>query len=255
MSQLEKVGNRKHPLAWPLLPLINVPPFVAHTGLRPEVTLKDGFMLPIETNQKTMTLKEITDLLEVRHDQAMKKVAKMAKEPTFGTMFEIDIAYKGSQTTKTYQLDERQSIAVASMLNVALLMRVIDRWKELEEKQTAPQFQIPQTFAEAMQLAADQAKQLEIQAPKVAVYEMLADRKGDVSTTVVAKEIGITAIKLNRFLREKGVKWQKADLPKAGYESWFNVVADVKNGHEFTQCLVTPTGQSEIAKLWGETCH
>lgn len=197
-----------------------------------------------------MTLKEITDLLEVRHDQAMKKVAKMAKEPTFGTMFEIDIAYNDSgQTTKTYQLNQRQSIAVASMLNTALLMRVIDRWQELEKKQ--PQFQIPQTFAEAMQLAADQAKQLEIQAPKVAVYEMLADRKGDVSTTVVAKELGTTAIKLNRFLREKGVKWQKADLPKAGYESWFNVVADVKNGHEFTQCLVTPEGQIEVAKLWG----
>lgn len=197
-----------------------------------------------------MTLKEITDLLEVRHDQAMKKVAKMAKEPAFGTMFEIDIAYNESgQTIKTYQLNQRQSIAVASMLNTALLMRVIDRWQELEQKQ--PQFQIPQTFAEAMQLAADQAKQLEIQAPKVAVYEMLADRKGDVSTTIVAKELGTTAVKLNRFLREKGVKWQKADLPKAGYESWFNVVADVKNGHEFTQCLVTPEGQIEVAKLWG----
>lgn len=66
----------------------------------------------------------------------------------------------------------------------------------------------------------------------------------------MAKELGTTAIKLNRFLRDKGVKWLNADLPKAGYESWFNVVADVKNGHEFTQCLVTPTGQLEIANLW-----
>lgn len=206
-------------------------------------------MLQIQENQKTMTLKEITDLLEVRHDYAMKKVAKMSKEPTFGTMFEIDIAYNDSgQTVKTYQLDERQSIAVASTLNVALMMRVIDRLKELEQGQ---QFQIPQTLGDALQLAADQAKQLELQAPKVAVYELLADRKGDVSTTIVAKELGTTAIKLNRFLRDKGVKWQKADLPKAGYETWMNVVSDVKNGHEFTQCLITPKGQIEIAKLWG----
>lgn len=211
-------------------------------------------MLPMHSHQKTMTLKEITDLLEVRHDQAMKKVAKMAKEPTFGTMFEIDIAYNGSQTTKTYELDERQSIAVASMLNVSLLMRVIDRWKELEQ-QLQPQ--LPSNYIEALEALlvsekqkAEAEQQLQIAAPKIAAYELLADRKGDVSTTVVAKELGITAIKLNKFLRENGVKWLKADLPKAGFESWFNVVADVKNGHEFTQCLVTPKGQSEIAKLW-----
>ena len=42
----------------------------------------------------------------------------------------------------------------------------------------------------------------------------------------------------------------QADLPKAGYQDWFNVVADVKNGHEFTQCLVTPEGQLKIAEKW-----
>ena len=209
-------------------------------------------MLQIQQNQKslTMTLKEITDLLEVRHDSAMKKVRKLSKELTFGTMLEIDIAYNDSgQTIKTYCLDERQSLAVASILNTALLMRVIDRIKELENNYE--KFVVPQTLPEALRLAADLADQLTIAAPKIAVYEMLADRKGDVSTTVVAKELGTTAIKLNKFLRDSGVKWQKADLPKAGYETWFNVVADSKNGHEFTQCLVTPEGQIEIAKLWG----
>lgn len=124
--------------------------------------------------------------------------------------------------------------------------------KKLIAQQAQPQFNIPQTLPEALRLAADLADQLAIAAPKVAVYELLADRKGDVSTTIVAKELGTTAIKLNRFLRDNGVKWLNADLPKAGYESWFNVVADVKNGHEFTQCLVTPDGQIGIAKLWGE---
>jgi phage antirepressor YoqD-like protein len=131
-------------------------------------------------------------------------------------------------------------------------MKIIQRWNELEQKQAAPQFNIPQTLPEALRLAADLADQLAIAAPKVAVYELLADRKGDVSTTIVAKELGTTAIKLNRFLRDKGVKWLNADLPKAGYESWFNVVADVKNGHEFTQCLVTPDGQLKIAELWSK---
>ena len=194
-----------------------------------------------------MTLKELTDLIDVRHDKAMPKVAKLAKEPSFGTVSKTDIVYNDKgQTTETYILDERQSIAVASRLNAELLMRVIDRWQELE-KSNKPS--IPQTYAEALQLAADQAKQLEEAKPKLEVYDALADRKGDVSTTILAKQIGLTAIKLNKWLREHGIKWQKADLPKAGYQDWFNVVADVKNGHEFTQCLITPLGQIEITKL------
>lgn len=212
-------------------------------------------MLPILQNQtqSKMSLKEITDLLGVRHDKAFLKVLSMAKEPEFGTVSITDIVYNDrGQTIKTYLLDKRQSIAVASRLNTAFLMRVIDRWQELEAKQQAPQFNIPQTLPEALRLAADLADQLAIAAPKVAVYDLLADTRGDVNTSIVAKEIGTTANKLNKFLRDKGVKWLNADLPKVGYESWFNVVALEANGGIRHQCLVTPKGQLEIANLWGE---
>ena len=87
-------------------------------------------------NATSMTLKEITDLLDVRHDKAMLKVAAMAEEPEFGWVSKMDIQYSSGKgridTIETYKLDKRQSIAVAAMLNTALLMRVIDRWQELE---------------------------------------------------------------------------------------------------------------------------
>ena len=88
------------------------------------------------TTAVTMTLKEITDLLDVRHDKAMLKVAAMAESPDFGTVSILDIVYNDrGQTTKTYQLDKRQSIAVAANLSTALLMRIVDRWQELESSQ------------------------------------------------------------------------------------------------------------------------
>ena len=81
----------------------------------------------------TMTLKEITDLLKVRHDKSMKTVETMADTLGFGTMSKIDIVYNNQgQTIETYLLDKRQSLAVAARLNTTLLMRVIDRWQELE---------------------------------------------------------------------------------------------------------------------------
>lgn len=89
----------------------------------------------------TMTLKEITDLLEVRHNDAMSIVAVMTENPEFGLATKIPypiISGKGrKQYIDTYQLNRRQSIAVAARLNTALLLRIIDRWQELEAAEAA----------------------------------------------------------------------------------------------------------------------
>jgi phage regulator Rha-like protein len=83
----------------------------------------------------SMTLKEITDMLDVRHNNAMRTVAEMAEDPAFGGVTQIEYRTSEGNTYQTYQLDKRQSIAVAAHLNVSLLMRIIDRWQELEAKQ------------------------------------------------------------------------------------------------------------------------
>ena len=108
----------------------------------------------------TMTLKEITDLLNVEHNKAMNKVEKMAEDPEFGTVAKTSTVYNDKgQTIQTYQLDKRQSIAVASRLNTALLMRIIDRWQELEN-QSKPA--MPTTYIAALEalVASEKAKEL-----------------------------------------------------------------------------------------------
>jgi phage antirepressor YoqD-like protein len=210
--------------------------------------------LALSTSKETITSFELYKIInQCREVAGEKKVrvndftSRIADELD-GEHYETFVVKNPNKTeTTAYRLTHEQCMLIGMRESKAVRRSVIEKIKQLQNKNN---FQIPQTLSEALQLAADQAKQLEIQAPKVAVYEMLADRKGDVSTTIVAKELGTTAIKLNRFLRDNGVKWQKADLPKAGYETWFNVVADTKNGHEFTQCLVTPDGQIGIAKMW-----
>jgi len=133
---------------------------------------------------------------------------------------------------------------------------------ECENKLQQPvqKFQIPQNFAEALRLAADQqeiiqsqAAQIEQSKPMLVVYEALANRRMDCNTTTLAKQLGTTATKLNTFLKSAGVKFKHQDLPMATHSDWFNVVTGVaKNGYETIQCLITPLGQIEIAKLWGE---
>lgn len=209
-------------------------------------------MLQILQNQPalTMTSREISQLTGKAHRDVTRDIENTLNQAEIDTR-KFAHTYLDSQNReqKEYRLPKRECDLVVSGYSVKYRLAIIDRWQELETKQ---QFNIPQTLPEALRLAADLADQLAIAAPKVAVYELLADRKGDVSTTIVAKELGTTAIKLNKFLRDAGIKWLNADLPKAGYESWFNVVADVKNGHEFTQCLITPAGQLKIADIWAE---
>ena len=99
--------------------------------------------------------------------------------------------------------------------------KIIDRLEELESNlKPVQEFQIPTTFIEAMELAVEQAKQLELAAPKVAFVENLVERDTLMTATQIAQKHGMSAIKLNRFLDElggvysKGIKRGRAFIQK-----------------------------------------
>jgi len=83
-------------------------------------------LLTTQSSEMTMTLKEITDMLGVRHNDAMRVVENMAKSLDFGTLRNFRSVYnQHGQTIETYSLNKRQSIAVAARLNTSLLMRIM----------------------------------------------------------------------------------------------------------------------------------
>lgn len=86
-------------------------------------------------NVGVITLKEITDLISVEHNKAMKTVEKLSLEASFGTLEKIATVYnEKGQTIPTYNLTKKQAIAVGAKLNNSLLMKVIDRLEELENQ-------------------------------------------------------------------------------------------------------------------------
>lgn len=202
----------------------------------------------------TMTSREIAELVGSRHDSVKRAIERLAETGVISKPPLVDGEKAANGVVEKLYIfssekGKRDSIIIVAQLSPEFTARLVDRWQELEAKAVGKEkFHIPATLSEALQLAADQARIIEEQRPKVEVYEKLAERKGDVSTTILAKQLGVSAIKLNQWLRDKGMKWKNADLPMAGYMGWFNVVADVKNGHEYSQCLITPLGQIEIAK-------
>lgn len=221
--------------------------------------------LAFQPNQEyVITLKEITDLIGVEHNKAMKKVEELALEEGFGTLAKTATVYNSKgQTIETYQFTKKQAIAVGARLNNTMLMKVINRLEELETQK--PQFQIPQTYSEALMLAAKQAEQIEqqsaiieLQKPKVDFYEAVTGSKDTIDIGTVAKVLNVKGFGRNNlfeFLRDKGVLMSN-NQPKQTYcdRGYFRVIESKftkpdGSTHVNTKTVVYQKGLDYIRKL------
>ncbi|EFI7283559.1 DNA-binding protein [Escherichia coli] len=166
----------------------------------------------INSNAIEMTSIEIAELVGSRHDKVKQSIERLAvrgviRNPPMVVFEKINnlgllrgveaYVFEGEQ-------GKRDSIIVVAQLSPEFTARLVDRWRELEGA-TA---KIPQTFSEALRLAADLEdqkaeleKQLALAAPKVE----FADRVGEASGILIgnfAKVVGIGPNKLFAWMRD-----------------------------------------------------
>lgn len=145
-----------------------------------------------------------------------------------------------------YTLTVDQAMLVGMRESKAVRRAVLDKLKELKAKT----FYIPQTYGEALQLCADQAKQLELAAPKVAFVDRLVERNTLMTSTQVAQKHGKSAVWLNKFLEEVGV-FNRAVKRGRAFQQWFiekgyGEMKQTELGH--SQALFTPSGELWISE-------
>ena len=80
--------------------------------------------------------------------------------------------------------------------------------------------QIPQSFAAALQLAADQAKKIELDKPKVDYYDKIVVRDSLLNATQVAQKIGLSAITMNKLLDSFNVYSHGVKRARV-FQQWF----------------------------------
>lgn len=193
------------------------------------------------TNQPlTMSTREIAGLLNKQHSHIKISAERLERKGT--------IAMRGSKFVhcgneyEEYLLEKRDCLILVAQNCPEFTAAIVDRWQLLEEAQKP---QLPQTYAEALQLAADQAKQLELQAPKVAFVEKLVERNGLMNATQVAQKHGMSAVKLNKFLAEVGV-YNRAVKRGKVFMGWFveKGYGEMKQTEQgFSQALFTNSGE------------
>lgn len=110
-----------------------------------------------------MTSREIADLTDKRHSDVMRDIrVMMAALEQNADLRSVCISntYVGEneQTYPQYELDKDTSLNLLLGYDAVARMKVIKRWQELEAGQGQ---KLPQSFAQALRLAAEQAEQIE----------------------------------------------------------------------------------------------
>lgn len=93
--------------------------------------------------------------------------------------------------------------------------------------------------------------EIAVMKPSVTLAQNYLESDTNIKLTQVAKMLGTNAKRLGALLRAEGVLMQSTQhiTPKAGYETWFNVIQTEYNGAYRQDTFVTTLGQAEIVKL------
>lgn len=194
----------------------------------------------------TMTSREIAELTGKRHTHVLADIRTMLDDLGFDSA-EFSAQYKDStgRTLPSFNLPKRETLILVSGYSVELRAKIIDRWQELEQQVAKPQFKIPETLGDALQLAADLAKKVEQDKPKVEHFDRVVDLDRTMNITMAATKLGRSARSVNQVLDTLGV-YNKSIVRSRVFNQWFvdagyGVVRQTSNG--FTQSLLTIKGE------------
>lgn len=213
----------------------------------------------------TMSSRDIAELTGKDHRHVLRDLDVLRGQ--LGDMFAGSAQTwthpQNSQRYPEYVLDKDTTLCLVAGYDAVVRMRIIKRWQELEAQQ-APK--LPQTMAQALRLAAEQAEVLEQQAeqlalaaPKVAfVDRYVAATSGEKGFREVCKLLGANELEFSEFLARAKIMYRLAGkmTPHAEHlaAGRFKVKTGTapRNEHAYAQAKFTPKGVEWIAGLWGQ---
>ena len=175
------------------------------------------------SNTVTMSSREIAELTGKQHKNVLRDVNVMLESlEKVGSDLSQAVRYTDERgRTSEVRLDRVLTETLLTGYSIPLRHRVVTRLQDLE-KVSRHAISMPSNFAEALQLAADQAKQnaslhqvIQQQAPKVQALERLSGTHGSICITTAAKQLGIGPLKLFKWLSDN--RWI---YRRAAFSAW-----------------------------------
>lgn len=156
---------------------------------------------------------------------------------------------QNKQPVRFYNLNKDQMLLVGMRESKIVRKKVLMWIKQIAEPK------VPTNFAEALQLAADQARQLELAAPKVEFHDKIVNDAATFSIRDAAKKIQQRPNKFTQWLRTEGYLCQN-NMPKQQYvnQGLFKThTGQSKEEYQFSQTRVTSKGLAYFTKKLGDT--
>ena len=225
--------------------------------------MNNNLMVIESSNVLTMSSLEIAELTGKDHRNVMRDIKAMFEQlgDSEGLIRSEDTYThpQNGQKYKCYNLPKRETLILVSGYSVAMRARIIDRWQELEQKESA-QFKMPKTLSEALLLAGQQAalaeerqRLIEQQKPKVEFAETVERSDGTLSigefAKLLPKEWKIGRNKLFKWLRDNKYL-MKDNVPYQRYvnEGLFEVIETVSeyDSQDYINLLTLITGKGQL---------
>ncbi|MGO1107664.1 phage antirepressor KilAC domain-containing protein [Klebsiella quasipneumoniae] len=213
----------------------------------------------------TMSSIEISVLVDKRHDNVKRTIEALVDKGVIASP-QIEEKPTAGRTMSVYlfrgEKGKRDSIIVVAQLSPEFTARLVDRWNELEAAQHPV---IPQSFSDALRLAADLQEQKEhlsqelaLAAPKVDFVDRYCTANGSMSFRQVAKLLQAKETEFRLFLIENDIMYRLggALTPMAQHidAGRFEVKTgtSLTSNHAFSQARFTAKGVRWIGGLWTE---
>lgn len=217
-----------------------------------------------ENRKPTMSSREIAELTGKQHGHVKRDIERMLSELQIDSS-NLGCIYKDSVGREQieYRLDRDLTDCLLTGYSAKARMAVIKRWRELEGYVSEPAFQVPQSMAEALRLAADQAERIEQQQaaieqarPSVEFVERYVSAdSGNKGFRQVAKLLKANERELRAFLADHKIMYRLSGewMPYQNHidAGRFVVKTGVaENEHAFNTAKFTPKGINWLASLW-----
>lgn len=182
---------------------------------------------------------------QVRHNDFIAR----AMDELEGEYYETFVVQNVNKTeSKALLLNQDQCMLVAMRESKMVRRSVLEKLKQANKPQ------LPQSFAEALQLAANQAKLLEEAAPKVEFHDKLVNDAATFSMRDAAKKIQQRPNKFSAWLRSEGYLCQN-NLAKQQYinQGLFKThTGTSRDEFQFNQARITSKGLAYFTKKLGD---
>ncbi|WPR95110.1 phage antirepressor KilAC domain-containing protein [Klebsiella aerogenes] len=209
-----------------------------------------------------MSSRDIADLVESRHDDVKRSIERLAERGVIQRPPMADVKNHLNQSVTVYMVGKRDSYVVVAQLSPEFTARLVDRWQELE---AASNSVIPQSFSDALRLAADLeeekqrlALELASAAPKVEFVDRYCTANGSLSFRQVAKLLKAKEPEIRLFLIEREIMYRLGGTLTPMAQHIDAGRFEVKTGtsqasnHAFSQARFTAKGVRWIGGLWTE---